>query len=78
MARTTYAGQTPARSARFRVGDRVQFDILSGPVIATVTEDRGRIGMRGRRLYRVEGRDGDAVWVIELPEEELRPADASI
>ena len=58
--------------SKFRVGDRVR--ILHGfrGVIADVIEDRGRIGVRGRRLYRVKFRlDEWDEHTSELPEESL-------
>ena len=57
---------------KFRVGDRVR--ILHGfrGVIADIIEDRGRIGVRGRRLYRVKFRlDEWDEHTSELPEESL-------
>lgn len=71
---TQVPGQTPGR---FRVGDRVR--ILHGfrGVIAEVVEDRGPIGVRGRRLYGVKFRVDE--WnehTTELPEESLEPVEA--
>jgi hypothetical protein len=59
---------------KFHVGDRVR--ILHGfrGVIAEVVEDRGAIGVRGRRLYAVKFRVDE--WnehTTELPEESLEP-----
>ena len=65
--------QVPDKTpGKFRVGDRVR--ILHGfrGAIADVVEDWGRIGVRGRRLYRVKFRLDD--WddhTSELPEESL-------
>lgn len=38
----------------FKVGDRVQFKLGAHHVVGTVIEDRGRIGVGGRQLVRVE------------------------
>ncbi len=38
----------------FREGDRVSFPYGSGSVVGKIIEDRGNIGYRGRRLYRVQ------------------------
>jgi len=65
--------QVPDKTpGKFRVGDRVR--ILHGfrGVIADVIEDRGRIGVRGRRLYRVKFRlDEWDEHTSELPEDSL-------
>jgi hypothetical protein len=66
-------GQTPGK---FHVGDRVR--ILHGfrGVIGEVGEDRGPIGVRGRRLYAVKMRlDEWNEHTTELPEEALEAAD---
>jgi hypothetical protein len=67
---------TPARRGtrgRPRVGDRVAFDIGTYREVGEITEDRGNIGVGGRRLLRIrtDVRDGmDPIW-IELPEDEI-------
>jgi hypothetical protein len=38
----------------FHVGDRVRFIWGVTPVVGQIVEDRGPIGVGGRRLYRVE------------------------
>jgi hypothetical protein len=56
----------------FHVGDWVAFHFGSGKVAARVIEDRGGIGVGGRRLYRVdldEAPDGGSAF--EVPENEL-------
>ena len=70
---TQVPGQAPGK---FRVGDRVR--ILHGfrGVIGEVVEDRGPIGVRGRRLYGVKFRLDE--WnedTTELPEESLEPVE---
>jgi hypothetical protein len=63
------------KAARFRVGDWVAFRFGAGDATAQVIEDRGPIGVNGRRLYRVRltlaFTEPDS---FELPEEELRAA----
>ena len=57
---------------KFRVGDRVRMLHGFRGVIADVIEDRGRIGVRGRRLYRVKFRlDEWDEHTSEIPEESL-------
>jgi len=67
----------PKTSAKkFRKGDRVRFQLGTRWVQGSVTEDRGPIGVGGRRLYTVEFRtDGAAAPShVELPGDDLRPA----
>lgn len=61
---------------RFHVGDQVKFYSINTWVTATVTEDRGRIGYKGRRLYgiRYPRPYEEKPVYIEMPEEELEPA----
>lgn len=60
-----------------RVGSRVRYRMPGGLFDAIVVEDRGDIGMNGRRLLGLrplsEYSGGDIVW----PAEELVPADDS-
>ncbi len=61
--------------SRFRVGDWVSFDYGLRRVTAQVMEDRGGVGVRGRRLYRVRPRlDQGESADFEIPEEELEVA----
>ena len=56
---------------RFHVGDMVTLRYGLSDVPARIIEDRGPLGVRGRRLYRVlmvDDRD------FEVPEEDLEPA----
>jgi hypothetical protein len=60
------------RKPRFRVGDVVAF--LYGPqkVPGEIVEDRGPLGVYGRRLYRVRiDRGHDDTTILEIPEEEI-------
>jgi hypothetical protein len=59
---------------KLRKGDRVKFQFGIYPVEGIVKEDRGPIGIGGRRLYLVEFRLGPHVESpshIELPAERL-------
>ncbi|MFI5458378.1 MAG: hypothetical protein ACHRXM_23355 [Isosphaerales bacterium] len=62
---------------RFRLGDWVSFLVGFRRVLAHVVEDRGPVGMQGRRLYQLQidqGEDGGTA--IEVPEADLEPAPA--
>ena len=64
--------KTAAR--RFRVGDRVRFEFGVERVTGTIVEDRGPIGVNGRRLYAIQfkmDRRGEPMRV-ELPAEYFR------
>ena len=54
------------------VGDRVRFMFGPAPVIGTVKEDRGPIGLRGRRLYLIHySPESPVVLQLEMPAEEF-------
>lgn len=60
---------------QFRKGDRVRFRFMTRFLEGVVKEDRGPIGIKGRRLYLVEFRLGPYVEApshIELPAERLQ------
>ena len=60
---------------RFHKGDRVRFRLGIRSVRGVVKEDRGPIGVNGRRLYRVEFREELPLpSQIELPADQLQPA----
>jgi hypothetical protein len=63
---------------RYRKGDRVKFRYGTHFVVGVITEDRGPIGVNGRRLYEVlvEPRDESSSdpWLIELPAAEIQSA----
>ena len=61
----------------FRIGQRVRFERGGGWTEAIVMEDRGPLGIGGRKLYRVRGLPDDPheSFEIELPAVELRPLD---
>ena len=57
----------------FHVGDRVSFDLVKRKVNAVVTEDRGAIGVGGRRLYQVQVQYSvGEPMIFEMPEVDLR------
>jgi hypothetical protein len=58
--------------AQFHKGDRVKFRLGTRSVQGLVREDRGPIGVKGRRLYLVEFRaEPQSPSRIELPAEQL-------
>jgi hypothetical protein len=60
---------------QFRVGDWVQFQFGPKQVVAQVIEDRGPIGVHGRRLYRVRlDQASTEPYAFEIPEQDLEPA----
>src|SRR3954451_1183678 len=60
---------------RFRLGDWVSFPVGFRRTLAQVVEDRGPVGMQGRRLYQLQiDRGGDGGTAIEVPEADLKPA----
>ena len=59
-------------SGVFHVGDQVQFRLANSAVFGQVREDRGPIGVGGRRLYLVSYEMGkDNRYFIELPAAEM-------
>lgn len=63
---------TKRRPPVFHIGDWVKFDYGPKKVSARIVEDRGPLGVQGRRLYRVQLDEklGDAS-TFEIPENEL-------
>jgi hypothetical protein len=57
---------------RFKIGDQVSFLFGMGHVTGKIVEDRGCLGIGGRRLYgiRFDINPGDSTYT-EMPEEEL-------
>lgn len=57
----------------FKVGDRVTFPFGSGEVSGIIVEDRGCLGVGGRRLYgiNIEFHDPDEIRYTEMPEVEI-------
>lgn len=62
-------------SPQFRPGATVKFRLVDQFVRGKVVEYRGRLGVGGRHLYRVEVPfDDNYIQPYDLPEEELKPA----
>jgi hypothetical protein len=65
-------GGIPMSSRVVKVGDTVQFYVAKKPIIGQVREDRGPIGIGGRRLYRIVYELGKDCWyATELPAEKF-------
>jgi hypothetical protein len=63
---------------KFHVGDRVLVPFGAYTYVGTVVEDRGPLGVGGRRLYGVTyDRHMPELSYSEIPEEELEPADGT-
>lgn len=59
---------------RYRKGDVVRFLMVNRYIQGVVKEDRGNIGVKGRRLYAVEFRyepQAESLSLVELPAEDL-------
>jgi hypothetical protein len=57
----------------FKVGDRVRYVRAGGPVEGVIVEDRGPLGVGGRRIYALRVRRDEWNEVItEQPEDELQ------
>jgi hypothetical protein len=55
-----------------RVGDKVRFQLAGRTVRGKVREDRGPIGVGGRRLYLITYEMGKGnTYSIELPRDEI-------
>jgi hypothetical protein len=55
-----------------KVGDKVRFTYAGNVVVGQVHEDRGPIGLGGRRLYAVRYELGKDNWYVnEFPAERL-------
>ena len=66
-----------APSHTFRVGDRVRFLFGTTTLRGIIVEDRGAIGVGGRRLLRVQFSFlAEEPMFIEIPEDELEVASA--
>lgn len=62
---------------RYKVGAQVRFTFGLAEVTGRVSEDRGKIGNGGRRLYGIVWQlDQEEPRYIELPAEEMRPVAA--
>lgn len=65
---------------QFHLGDVVRFKFGLHFVQGVVKEDRGEIGMNGRRLYRIEflPEPGASIFEIELPAVDLELVKATV
>ncbi len=64
-----------APPSQYHVGDWVRFKWGVTPVVGIIIEDRGHIGVAGRRLWRIRVRlDDYDVRTVTLPEEEMEPS----
>ncbi|MFL5386854.1 MAG: hypothetical protein ACJ8GN_30545 [Longimicrobiaceae bacterium] len=74
----------PRPGDELKVGSRVFYRMPGGLFEAVVVEDRGDIGMNGRRLLEIrplsEYSEGEIVWPAEelLPAERLEPAERGL
>ena len=67
-------GKSSPPEVRWKVGSQVRFTIGLAEYTGRVVEDRGKIGVGGRRLYGIAYReDEDEPSYIELPAVEMRP-----
>jgi len=59
--------------SKLRVGDRVRFGKAPSRWSAVVIEDRGKLGVGGRRIWRVRtlSKSPGAAFETEIPEDEL-------
>ena len=70
--------KTRTPKPQFKVGDWVTFAIGDRNILVQIIEDRGPIGVKGRRLYRIERRFNDddiEPHRFEMPEEDLKAAE---
>lgn len=61
-----------ARSGGVHVGDRVQVLFGTRKVSGKIVEDRGKIGVKRRNLYRILVKMGDEPTTLELPADEFQ------
>ena len=64
---------------RFHKGDAVKFRLGTRTVHGLIKEDRGPIGVKGRRLYLVEFRsEPESPAQVELPADELEAVNRTV
>jgi hypothetical protein len=62
-------------ATRFQVGDQVTFSYGRSTMTGEITEDRGPLGLEGRRIYQVRvSRDPFEPETWEMSEDDLEPA----
>lgn len=65
--------------AQFHKGDRVRFKLGIRSVQGVVKEDRGPIGIKGRRLYLVEFRaEPPSPSQVELPADQMETVQRAV
>jgi hypothetical protein len=68
---------TKKAKPKFKVGDAVTLEWGFRRVPAVILEDRGQLGVGGRRIYRIEMPvDSSDPVQFEIPEVDLAPAEA--
>src|SRR5437016_5519167 len=72
-------GEMDMPEVRFHKGDRVRFKLGTRWIRGLVKEDRGPIGIRGRRLYLVEfPAEPQSPSQVELPASEMEAVRGSV
>lgn len=66
------------RERRYRVGEKVCFQLGIRTVQGYVKEDRGPIGVKGRHLYLVEFKRDESPAYVELPAVEMEPVEDTV
>lgn len=70
---TTRTQRIRGPKPKFHVGDRVTFRLADYPFHGIISEDRGPLGVGGRRIYQIQADYGHEVLAIELGEGSLSP-----
>ena len=71
----TNSGTPRAARGSFRVGSRVRFLLGIRPVKGVIVEDRGFIGVGGRRLWGIDVNEPDYHAYFEMSEDDFKAAD---
>lgn len=72
MNNSKHATLQKRKKHRIQVGDRVRFQFGNRPTVGIVTEDRGLIGFKGRRLLRIQLDIDGEERALELPAEDVK------
>jgi hypothetical protein len=57
----------------FTIGDRVRFLLGDQPIEGVIVEDRGRLGVKGERIYALRFRTDEwNEYITEMPVSELQ------
>jgi hypothetical protein len=62
---------TKRNGKALKTGDTIEFVYMSKPAVGTIIEDRGNLGVGGRRLYRIEAQTGTVTRVLEVTADQL-------